>query len=58
MSDCDNTAHDMVSTNFGPPNEITVLFDDRMQTLYCSASTIAKHIHPWIPIGTVTASIQ
>ena len=29
-----------------------------MQTLYCSASTIAKHIHPWIPIGTVTASIQ
>lgn len=42
MSDWDNTAHDMVSTNFGPPNEITVLFDDRIVTFPMStASTLA-----------------
>jgi hypothetical protein len=37
MSNWDNWAG-VVSTRFGPPNEITVLFDDRMWTFPMSAA--------------------
>jgi hypothetical protein len=42
MSDGDNTTNDMVSTGFGPPNEVTVLFDDKTVTFpFSTASTLA-----------------
>jgi hypothetical protein len=42
MSDWENTTNDMVSTGFGPPNEVTVLFDDKTMTFpFSTASTLA-----------------
>jgi hypothetical protein len=39
MSDWDNLGNGMVSRPFVPPNEITVLFDDRTRTFLMSAAT-------------------
>jgi hypothetical protein len=42
MSDWDNLADGVVSTRFGQPNKITVLFDDRMVSFPMSpAATLA-----------------
>jgi len=42
MSDWNNLADGVVSTRFGPPNEITVLFDDRTWTFPMSAAATSN----------------
>jgi hypothetical protein len=42
MSDSDNTTADMVSSGFGPPHEVTVLFEDKTVTFpFSTVSTLA-----------------
>jgi hypothetical protein len=42
MSDWNNLANGVIQTRFGPPNEITVLFEDRTRTFpMAAAATLA-----------------